>query len=103
MGAHRDSRVDVVLGGDGVRDEKVDDLVGREACVAHALEDGVVRVGRLGNEQVGRRLRDVRATSEELQARATRAVRYADGASELNAVVEEESVSRYKRSFGRKR
>ena len=85
-GTHGDGRVDVVLSGDGVRDEEVDNLSGGEAGIAHASEDDVVRVRRLGDEQVGRGQREVRAASKELQARATGAVRDADSASELDAV-----------------
>ena len=76
----------MVLSGDGVRDEKVDNLSGGEAGIAHAGEDDVVRVRRLGDEQVGRGQREVRAAGKELKARATGAVRDADSASELNAV-----------------
>ncbi len=71
--------------------EEVDDLVGREAGIAHTREDDIVGVGGLRNEQIGRRLRDVGATSEELEARATSAVGDTDGARELNAV---DSISR---------
>ena len=83
----RDCRVDMVLRRDRVRDEEVDDLVRAEARVAHACDDRVGAVGRLGHEQVGRRLRHVVAACEELQARAPSAVRHADGAGELDAVV----------------
>ena len=76
----------MVLSGDGVRDEKVDNLGGGEAGIAHASEDNVVRVRRLGDEQVGRGQREVRAASKELQARATSAVRDADSASKLDAM-----------------
>ena len=86
-GRARDRRVDPVLGRDGVRGEEVDDLDGGEARVAHAREDLVVIVRGLGDEQVGRGLRDVGAAGEELEAWAPRAVRDGDGAGELDAVL----------------
>ena len=85
--AHGDGCVNAVLGSNGVGCEQVDDLVGREAGIAHASEDGVIGVGGLGYEQVRRRLRVVGAASKELKARATSTVRDTDGTGELNAKV----------------
>ena len=85
--AYGDGCVDAVLGSNGVGCEQVDDLVGREAGIAHASEDGVIGVGGLGYEQVRRRLRVVGAASKELEARATSTVRDTDGTGELNAKV----------------
>ena len=84
-GRARDGGVNLVLGRNRVRREEVDDLDRGEAGVAHAREDLVVGVRRLGNEQIRRRLGDVRAPDEELQARSTSAVRDTDGTSELDA------------------
>ena len=83
-----DRRVDLVLGGDGVRGEEVDDLDGGEARVAHAREDLVVVVRRLGHEQVGGGARDVGPACEELEAGTACAVGDTDGASELDAIFE---------------
>ena len=66
----RDRGIDMVLGGDGVRDEQVHDLVRAEARIAHARKDRVRKVRRLGDEQVGGRLRDIGPTGEERDARA---------------------------------
>ena len=59
---------------DRVGREEVDDFVRSEAGVAHAREDLVVRVGRLRDEEIGRRLGGVRAASEEREAGATSTV-----------------------------
>ena len=84
--AYGDGCVDAVLGSNGVGCEQVDDLVGREAGIAHASEDGVIGVGGLGYEQVRRRLRVVGAASKELEARATSTVRDTDSTGELDAI-----------------
>ena len=84
--AYGDGCVDAVLGSNGVGCEQVDYLVGGEAGIAHASEDGIIGVGGLGDEQVGRWLRLVGAASKELEARATSTVRDTDGTSELDAI-----------------
>ena len=66
--------------------KEVDNLVRRKTGVAHARKDRVVGIRRLRDKKVGRRPGDVGAASEELQARATGAVRDAYSTSELNAV-----------------
>ena len=60
---HRDSAVDMVLSGDGVRCKEIDDLPNREASIGEPVEDLVGRVRRLWNKQIGRGLGDVRTTS----------------------------------------
>ena len=82
---YRDGGVDVVLSRDRVGSKDRSDLGRREPSVCHAREDRVGRVGRLRNKSVGGDLRDVGATSEELEARATSAVGNADCTSELDA------------------
>ena len=49
----------MVLGCNGVRSEQVDDIIDRKACVFKAIENLSSHVGRLWNEEVRRRLRDV--------------------------------------------
>ena len=82
---YRDGGVDVVLSRDRVGSKDRSDLGRREPSVCHAREDRVGRVGRLRNKSVGGDLRDVGATSEELEAWATSAVGNADCTSELDA------------------
>ena len=76
----------MVLSSDSVRGEQVNDLIGSEASVGHTSQNLVDRVGRLWDREIWSGARNVGATSHELQARATRAVRHADGAGELDAV-----------------
>ena len=80
-----DRRVDVVLRGDGVRHEQVDDLGGAEARVAHPAQDLVRRVLRERDEPVDRGDGVVRAAREELEPRAAEAVADRDRAGELDA------------------
>lgn len=53
----------MVLSGDGVRCEQIDDLPNREASIGEPVEDLVGRVRRLGDKQVGRGLGDVRTAN----------------------------------------
>lgn len=76
----------MVLGSNAVRRKQVNNLVRREASVTHASQNGVRGVGWLRDEQVGRRLRNVRTTSKELETRATSTVGDTDSASELDAI-----------------
>lgn len=82
----RTDRVNLILRSDGVRREQVDELVGGEAGIGHAREDLVDRVLGQRDEVRGRHLRVVRASGQELEARAARAVAHGDGASELDAI-----------------
>lgn len=79
-------RVDLVLRSDGVRRKQVDELVGREAGIGHARENLVDRVLGQRDKVRGRHLRVVRASGQELEARAARAVAHGNGASELDAI-----------------
>ena len=83
-----DRGVDVVLRGDGVRHEQVDDLGGAEARVAHPAQDLVRRVLRERDEPVDRGDGVVRAAREELEPRAAEAVADRDRAGELDAAEE---------------
>ena len=77
--------VDSVLRSDGMRGQEVDQLVGGEPCVSHAVKDLVDRVLRLGDESSGSGGRVVRAPCEELQTGTAHAVAHADGTGELDA------------------
>ena len=81
-----DGRVDVVLGGNGMRREEVDDLSGAKASVPHAQEDLVGRVLRERDQAVGRRDGVVRPAREELEARAAETVADAYSTSKLDAI-----------------
>ena len=79
-------RVDIGLVGDTVRGKKVDEFLGRETGIGHAVEDLVNGVFGLGDEAERRGRRVVGTTRHELQAGAAHAVAHADGTSELDAV-----------------
>ena len=81
---YRNGSIDVVLCRNCVRDEQVDHLVDAETGIGKAVEDLVDRVRRLRNEQVRRRLSDIRATCEELDAGTAGAVRDANSTGKLD-------------------
>lgn len=78
-------RVNLVLGSYGVGHEEADEVLSRKACVLEARDQLVSSVVGLGHQEVGRGLRDVRATGLEGEAGTTRAVRDTDCACELDA------------------
>ena len=88
-------RIDVVLRGDGVRDEEPDDLHSAEGGITHASYDGLCAVGREGDKVWRRRLRVVRPPREERHLRCAVTVRHADCTSELDAEKERKGDDRY--------
>ena len=91
-GSGRVAGNDGVRTSDGVRGEEMDDLVGGEASIGKAREDGVDGVGRSGYGAVLSRGGRVRAPSEELELGCTRAVREADGSTKLDEVASSDVV-----------
>lgn len=85
---HRDGGVDVVLSSSAVRGQEGDKFIGQETGVQHAQEDLVDRVERLRDGQIGSRASDVRAASQELEARATSTVADTDCTSKLDATAQ---------------
>lgn len=79
--------VDFVLSRDGVCGEQMDKLNGGEAGVCHTREDLLCRVSGLGNEVVGRGTGVVRATSHELETRATEAVGGTNSTGEVDTIM----------------
>ena len=77
--------VNRVLSSNGVRRQKIHDLVRGEACVVKAIEDHVDGVLRLGDEARGGSLSGVRTAGHELQTGTSHAVANTDGTSELDA------------------
>lgn len=71
---------------DGVRDEEVDKVGGREAGIGHTREDLVHVVLGLGDEAQGGGGGRVGATSKEFKAGSARAVRDGDGTGELDKI-----------------
>ena len=78
--------VDFVLSRDGVCGEQVDKLDRGEASVLHTGKDLFSGVSGLGYKAVGRCTGVVRATSHELETRATEAVGGTDGTSKVDAI-----------------
>lgn len=87
------SRVDVVLGSNGVRDEQINYFVRGETGVAHTSQDGVDRIARLGDEEVWRWQRDIQASGMEGNASTSSAVGNTYGTSELDT---DDSVRKYR-------
>lgn len=78
----------MVLSGDGVRSQKINDLVGRKPSITHTSEDLVSAVEGLWDGQVGGWAGDVGAAGLELEARPTDAVGDTNGAGKLDAIIE---------------
>ena len=57
-----------------MRGKKVDHFLDAEAGIGEAVENHVGRVGRFGDEEIGRGQSHIRAASEELEAWAASAV-----------------------------
>ena len=57
--AYRNSRIDMVLGGDRVGDEQIHDLIRGETGITHPGEDLVGGVRRFRNGEIGSGKRDV--------------------------------------------
>ena len=87
-------RVNRILRADGVRDEEPDQLDRAEASVANSVQDSRDIVRRERYEVWRGRLRVVRPAREETELRRAIAVRHADRACELDAIIVEASAMR---------
>jgi hypothetical protein len=84
-GRSRNSNVDHISGGDGVRREESDGLLGREAGVGEALQNLRDAVGGLRDSQIGSGRLWWWAAKHELEAGSTGTVRNTDSGCEMDA------------------
>lgn len=98
----RDSNIDNIGSGDGVRGQESNNLVGLEASICKSLKNGRDGVRGLRNSEIGSRSLGCRTTEEEVQLRSTRTVCSTDCSSEVDEVtgrqvgrLEDRELTRY--------
>ena len=86
-----DSRVDMILSSDRVRNQEVDDFVWTKTSISHASKNLVIGIGWLWYGEVRCGASDIGPSCEELEAGASSTVGNSNCTCKLNAMMMREN------------